>query len=241
LQKGSSAEFGLVESYQIRFTNDTEYVVELVCRGFRLDPINVSEGKLPPFVKKVPGTGGLIWGQQPSGVVLEVFGRQQTVLVDNEQLNYSYEPNIYTGVTPITTCQGFGYSCCSPETTEGQGESYQGVSDCPRTCYAQCKSRPVVLSFTAEPYMDAERRTVQAAKNEPVTFNYVLSGQAPLTGTIVFGDGQSAPLTAQTGTVSHAYTCAAASCQFTAQLQVLDKVQTPAAATPLTKMQITVQ
>lgn len=231
-----------VGSLQLRFTSSTEYVVEVVCGTFVLDPIEIETKELPPFVKKMVGSSGITWGTARSGIVLEVFGRRLSVGIDDE-LTFTEngaDPDLGTG--PRTACAGYGFQCCQAETMVGQGEQLSGVTDCPRTCFSTCTARPVILSFVTQPFYDQATRTLTVSPAESIDFAYVASaGTTPLvTVTIDFGDGQTEQLNTLNGTASHTYTCARPSCEYQAKITAVDGEGIEAAGTPLTMVKIKV-
>lgn len=244
LQKGvqPDEDAPLIESYQLRFVSDTEFVTEVVCRQFRLDPIRVSSGQLPWFVRKVPGSSGLIWGQDSSAVELEVLGRHRTVLVEATELLYDRPGLVRLGEGPVASCQGYGFSCCELNTQQGMGDQLNGVTDCPRTCFRSCLSRPVVLSFSSDPFPDPQTRVAVATVGEPVTFSYVTDVSmvdVPII-TIVFGDGAEQVVTEPVGSVGHSYQCATAMCQFQARVVISSPDGVTAAELPVNSLTLQV-
>lgn len=244
IQRGAIPDENLsvIESYQLRFLNDTEYVTEVVCAQFKLNPQRVSENSLPMFVKKTPGSSGLFWGANSSAVELEVFGRKRTILVEDEDIFYEKPGIANLGEGPATICAGYGFECCAEETAQGVGDQLDGVTDCPRSCYDSCVSRPIVLSFSSDPFMDPQTRTAEAKSGEPVTFSYVadLAGAASPNVIINFGDGTSDAATTNTGTFSHSYTCNQAVCEYVAQLVITDEQDRTSADIPVTKITLLV-
>jgi hypothetical protein len=233
----------IVGAVQMRFTSDTEYVVEVICGSFVLDPIMVESKTLPMFVTKKIGNSGIIWGTGRSGIVLEVFGRSGAVGIENELTftdSGSATSNLGTG--PRSACAGYGFQCCQTETTVGQGEQLSGVTDCPRTCFSTCTARPVILSFTSQPFYDQATRTLTIKASDPVDFAYVASqGTTSLvTMTINFGDGQSEEFKTLNGSTSHTYACARANCDYQASIQAVDAEGIEAVATPLTMIKVKV-
>lgn len=231
-----------IGSLQLRFTSSTEYVVEVVCGTFVLDPIQIETKELPPFVKKVVGSSGITWGTGRSGVVLEVLGRRMSVGIENELTFTENGVAANLGTGPRTACAGYGFQCCQAETTVGQGEQLSGVTDCPRTCFTTCRARPVVLSFVTQPFYDQATRTLEVKTSEQVEFAFVTSaGASPLvTVTVDFGDGQNQQLNTLTGSASHTYSCTRASCEYQAKISVVDGDGIEAVGTPLTMIKIKV-
>ena len=86
-KKGNSRETLTKTVFQLRFTSPKDYQVEVVCPQFPSDPIIIQQKTLPRFVSKVAGSSGFSLGEYDSNsVTLEVFGRKQTVYVDNYQV-----------------------------------------------------------------------------------------------------------------------------------------------------------
>ncbi len=242
-QKGSVLETNLIESYQLRFISPTDYVLEVVCAEFRLDPIVVASKSLPPYVRKLPGNAGILWGNAPSGIVVDAFGRRRTIVVEQEQMFFEgFDETASLGVGPVSSCAGYGFSCCQEETESGTGDQYVGVTDCPRSCYSECVKKPVILSFTSDPFMDPKTRTTTISSGEEVLFSYVIDSQGGEghTVTVDFGDGEDQTLTELSSTATHQYRCTTGRCRYTARLLVTDNQGIQSAETALSKIQVAV-
>jgi hypothetical protein len=241
-QKGTPAGDNIITSLQLRFTSATQYQTEVICSQFPLDPIIVRSKELPLFVHKRPGSTGMMWGEELSGVGLEVFGRKRDVIVNNRVITTAQAGKNTFGTFPPSTCSGYGNMCCQAETAEGVGESFAGVTDCPRTCYSACISRPVILSFATDPFPEDQTRTIRIKTGESVTFSYVVSYDAKgsITATLEYGDGAKEEITELSSTASHVYECTKGSCTFTAQLSAKGQNGSTAAQTPLSQMKIIV-
>jgi len=241
-EKGASTNQAPISSLQLRFLNSSDYVVEIICSGFQLDPIVIESVVLPPLVTKEPGTGGIIWGEDLSAVTLEVLGRKQALGVQDREV-VSTAKAASTGITPQTTCAGRGYSCCIADSQFGTGQLQSQVTDCLKSCYATCLPRPVILSFSSDPVSDSQTRTVAIAPNQTVSFAYVVSYDVrkPLTVTLDYGDGQVETLTTLSGKADHLYTCNVGICNYTAHLTLQAADQITSAPTPLSQMTIRVQ
>jgi hypothetical protein len=242
-KQGAELNENTISRLQLRFLNNHEYVLEVICAQFQLTPIQISEMTLPPFVTKVAGSAGVIWGDEQSGVVLQVWGRKRAVLVEQRELLYETpEESLNFSYGPTTTCEGYGFQCCQEETSQGAGDQFSGVSDCPRSCYSACSSRPIVLSFTSDPFMDPETRTARIKNGETVSFNYVVDSQNPLTEVrLVYGDGQTEFLPDKEGNFTHTYACSTSSCQYEVFLTATDATNATAAITPVTRLSIIVE
>lgn len=241
-EKGTPATVPAIEKLQLRFLNSHEYVLEAICTQFAFDPIIITQEQLPLFVQKKPGSSGIIWGNERSGVSIEVFGRSRSVYVEKFEA-HQLNADTALGVTPESTCMGYGYMCCQNETVSGIGQPYSLVNDCPKTCYAQCVPRPVVLSFVSDPFPDSKNRSVTIHSGESVSFSYVASfpnEKDPYTVTINFGDGENQTYTTVTGDAAHVYTCTTAQCTYAANIMIQGKNGVTAAETPITRLTITV-
>lgn len=235
--KGAPIDSDLISALQLRFISSTEYVVEVVCGQFVLDPIIIERKSLPFLVSKVPGSGGIIWGDEPSAMAVTVLGRSRTIAIEQRESFYeNYKPGTPFGKTPVTSCTGFGFSCCEEGVSLGQGEQNPAALDCPRSCYSSCKERPVVLSLATDPYLQIETRSLEASTSETITFSYVVSVPvAPGTVTITYGDGQSDQLTELTGSFTHQYSCEQAQCEYIATVSVVDADGTTSADVAVSK------
>jgi len=168
---------------QIRFINHREYNLETVCSDFVKKPVLLEAKKLPLFVKKSAGTSGFIFDDNanPSQLTLSSFGKEITVYSEANELAYGKTPALTYVEGPISSCQAFNYQCCQAEAEQGIGEKQPLASDCPKSCYASCQPRPLVLSFNAYPVSDVDNNLVEIKSGRTVTFAYVVSdGQQEL-------------------------------------------------------------
>lgn len=239
-KKGVLEDENVVTAIQLRFLNDTEYVIEIVCGQFKLDPILVATKKLPFMVKKVPGSAGIIWGGAPSGVRVELWGRTRAMLQENKQLFYTSNPKEELGITPLSSCGGYGYSCCAEESAQGLGDQLEQALDCPRTCYASCQRRPVVLSLSTDPFYDPETRTLGALPGDVITFVYVIDSPAGGSVVLDYGDGTKETVTTMSGTTTHQYQCATAVCTYKMKLKVTDTAGVTSVDTPVSQVTVRV-
>jgi hypothetical protein len=220
-------------SYQLRFISSSEFLTEVVCDGFEYDPILISQGTLPQFVTKVPGTSGFTINLEESGIELEAFSleidrlskssgfdfyflnKTKALIAQNGNLikNAVVNPNTQG---PVTMCSGYGYQCCNEVSHLGTGDKILGLNDCEQSCYSQCATRPVLLSFNTFPLLDLKTRTITVTSGSPVEFTYVAdSGNATsMSGVLDFGDGKKAQLSGLAGQMSHTYLCTRARCEY---------------------------
>ncbi|HYD34560.1 MAG TPA: hypothetical protein VD999_00675 [Vitreimonas sp.] len=235
----------IIGSIQLRFESSNTYVIEVVCAQFPLSPITVTTKKLPMFVTKIPGAAGIIWGENRSGVGLTVWGRSRAIVVENREVTYqpisANEPG-ELGFSPVSSCSGYGFTCCALDNSLGQGNQLTGVSDCPRSCYQQCQVRPQVLSVTTQPFYDPATRQVIVAAGESLEINYVVDtlSQELKEVTVEYGDGTSETFTTKTGTANHTYSCFEAKCEFQASVKVTDRTGTESPLTHLSSVKVVV-
>lgn len=163
---------------QIRFISDSEYNLEVVCSDFVQKPILKEAKKLPIFVKKVAGSSGFEFSdkQKTQFITLESFGRQIHLYLETNQLKTSYltPPDLDYEAGPASSCSAFNYQCCQSDVQAGLGDSISTATDCPKSCYETCQSRPLILSLNALPVMD-ENKLVTLRSGQAVTFSYVVS------------------------------------------------------------------
>jgi hypothetical protein len=215
-----------LDGFQLRFLDETNYVIEAVCKFHDNEPIVIRAGGLPQFAKHMAGSSGLFFdpSNAPSKFAIDVFGRSSSVAIGS----------VGDTMEPATSCTGWGYQCCDAQTQVALGVNVGNKAiDCPGRCVSICKSRPVVLSFAVDPQMTPERVTTLArVGNQPLqaTFTYVVSDpDGSVTSVLLdFGDGQSQKFTdSQTVTqnvAAHNYACPGTQlhCSFTATLTVTD-------------------
>ncbi len=242
-QMGADPGQTLIYAYQLRFTSDKSYVTEVVCEQFQNNPIQVESNTLPFFIKKLPGSSGIIWGDSISGIALEVWGRKRAIIVEKEEILYeNYDDSSFLGVSPLSSCVGFGFNCCNTQSSQGVGEQYTGVNDCPKTCFSGCSPRPILLSFISDPFPDIETKIARVGAGETVVFNYVLDDQGVDGNTVVidFGDGQSQSSDQISGFFEHVYSCTG-SCSYVAKIDIKNSNGVSAADTPVNQIRIQVR
>lgn len=245
--------------FQIRFTSDTEYLLEVICPGYELQPVVVGQGMLDTYVSKVPGSSGIIIGEARTGVELVAFKNIQDTINKWFSTNLTFieksnrvvlensdfivtQPHDDLGAGPITSCQGYGYQCCQAETQIGVGNKIDGLQGCETTCYSACASRPFVLSFTSNPFFDVKDRTVQIANGESIDFSYVIDqgASSSIQALLDYGDGSSDQSLEKNATLSHSYKCTSGTCQYNAIIKVTDSAGVESAQTPASVIHVTV-
>lgn len=221
---------------QLRFIDNKNYQLELVCQGFEFSPQLIATHTLPTGVTKLAGSSGFMladgaWAinllYQPT-IIADLplpkilTNRTKTFLVEDSKVvdKLTKEPAIST---PTTLCAGYGFSCCDPIATLGQGET-RPAADCRDYCYQTCLSRPMVLSFSAADY-DQYAKRLTLSRNTPAQFFFSLSQQngGQITVKIDFGDGQTWQGDQTQESVNHTYSCQTSSCQYQAKISLVDK------------------
>lgn len=232
-----------IKAIQLRFTSDTSYQIEVICRQFSLDPIIVTTGELPRFVQKTPGYSGVEWGEEFSGVAIESFGKVKSVYVEDSSIYLGSLDDVEGAIGPITSCEGQGFTCCQVDTTFGQGDQINNVTDCPQSCFASCVKRPVVLSVSTQPFFDLKTRVLTANKGDQMIVAYVIdpAGAKDLDVTIDFGDGETKHMTEYAGDATHQYHCNKESCRYDLQVTAINEDGIEAARTSITRVTVIVQ
>lgn len=247
------------EVLQLRFLSSKEYVLEALCSKTSRDPILIERQELPPFVEKAPGRSGFLWDTSRSGIEIKVFGqfeymldsilfnhgkwvsRSRTLVVDNRLFHEDGElPPVESG--PVTSCTGYGYECCQDVSHVGVGDRLVGITDCEKSCYTACVSRPVILSFTSNPFFDLKTRTVEIASGATIEFVYVADeGQASsVTAIFDFGDGATEQVKATAKAINHKFTCQTTQCEYTVRLSLKDNWGIESADTPVSTLKVIV-
>lgn len=231
-----------IEAIQLRFTSPREYVIEVICSQFTLDPIVVAEFELPPLVTKSLGSSGLIWGQEFGGVGFELWGRSRGIFVEDGRIIRDDAELASQIMGPKTSCAGHGFECCYEETSLGQGDLFGEVTDCPRSCYEACVRRPLVVSFRSLPLMDAATREVAVSAGQPVEFAFVIDpvGSQDLTVEIDYGDGQVESFANFEGSATHFYNCSQPTCQYSAIVRAVIEDEIDSFPTPLSFITVNV-
>ncbi|MBU1967196.1 hypothetical protein KKH50_02830 [Patescibacteria group bacterium] len=227
---------------QLRFLSSTLYVTEILCGQFSIDPTVIDRQQLPPFVEKVPGSSGIIWGESRSGILLEIFGRRKAVGAEDEAI-IDFSQDSPLGMSPISICAGYGFVCCQPESQHGAGEKLTQAIDCPKSCFSSCISRPIVLAFNTQPAMDKQTNTLVIDTSTPVTFSYVIDqGEAKsIVASLDYGDGAIDQFFAENLVTEHTYVCADNFCSYNVKLTAEDDRGILSAELPITAFTIIVR
>lgn len=245
--------------YQLRFVSDTTYISEAYCDPFNSNATEIKQTKLPPFVTKIPGSSGVIWGEAKSGIGITVFKDVYAFIQDNVGIDLSIlkkqkyisaeNETVVTesvfdtyGQTPIAACEGYGFQCCDSVAEEGLGEQLVNTTNCERTCFSSCARRPVILSFMSDPFPDLDLRETYISKDTTIIFQYLIDTTTTQNPTVIldFGDGTQETSSGNSGSIQHAYTCETASCTYNANLAVIDSNGRTSAVTPLSGLKIVV-
>lgn len=233
---------GSLGTLQIRFLDQNRYVVEVECKEFPLDPIVASQGKFLPLVTKGTGSAGIVYGMPRSGVAVGMLGRWWTVGNEAEQSFMVPWREAQLGVSPSSTCEGYGYQCCQPDVAFGQGARYPQATDCSRDCFQRCQARPLVLALSSDPFPDTQR-VVHARPQETVTFSFIASHtkDRKVKATIQYGDGASEEVDGLTANLTHMYSCAVPQCEYEMSVTLQDDLDLVSAATPISRLKVVVQ
>lgn len=213
-----------IEAAQLRFVNDTDYFVELVCRGQEFEPVRISEHSLPYMAKKKTGSSGIYAPVSdelaPGKFSIEVYGRTADVVFGKK----IPDADRTLASQPKTTCEGFGFTCCDSLTETMKGVSAGDRStDCPSACAEQCVKLPTVLSFSAVGDFVTTTRVLTITKNTPtVEFGFrVQEGGVPLEVIVLdLGDGTVQSIAPTEKSFMHTYACRTGSCTFDARIFV---------------------
>lgn len=255
---------------QLRFTSSRAYVLELVCVGFPDHPLVQEERVLDSFVSKVPGSAGIIartdvpesmvglavfqelirdlppaikpWLGWISRAELVGLSEGEVMVKPMEKTTTSTSDSLF-GASPVSSCEGYGYSCCDSQLQYGMGDTVLGVPSCPDSCYARCIARPLLVSWKSNPAADWGTTVLQLSSGDVVQFYYVLDDSdalGPWTATIDYGDGLQDVVEGKDGTVEHTYTCAMESCEYVATVIVENAQGAQSAPTELSKLAVRV-
>lgn len=176
LRLSGSASTGVT---QLRFFDTTSYGVEVICDGLDANPILAKKGSLPPLVyKKYSDSGFQDGGTMQSEIELVVLGRHG-VLERSEAGSVTWRHGVLSPdhelSGPAANCAAYGMTCCNDAIEQGGGQSVVGAVDCPRSCFAQCWERPLVLALNTQPYYDIATRVVSIQSGQTVDFDFVIS------------------------------------------------------------------
>lgn len=202
------------KALQLRFLNESDFVVEIVCSFIEDSPIQLYESSLPPFVRKAAGASGFYFDlarRQETSIRLQVFSHEQDLTFTGLKVLRANLPSAPAAQPyPATACTAFGLQCCTLDVQRGVGnQMMDGVTDCPRSCYAACAAIPYLQSFSADPYPEANNEVVLTSPTQDVVFSYTAShadGQIRSVE-IDYGDGKKETSNRPNGVFTHTYTC----------------------------------
>lgn len=219
-----SSPYSVPIAYQLRFVDDTNYQVELLCSYIEETPVLMRTGKLPFFVRKVAGSTGFYYSlskREKSSVRLSAVWYLRSMLLDGITVETSRET--VQNVNPKSVCSGYGYTCCEQGVYAGVGDVYSNVKDCPSTCYSACSPLPYVESFNADPYPEDGSTIVMRGTSQQVIFSYAASSRGPKIAyvTINYGDGSHDQSTEKSGIFTHQFECTS-SCRIPVTLTATD-------------------
>jgi hypothetical protein len=225
----------------LKFIDSKQYVIEVLCPTQSFDPQTLATYQLFTQITKVPGTSGILMEPEgTSGVELAVFADLQNKLdaligrripfiektrsvavLDGQVVELAAGEDL--GAGPLATCQGYGFKCCQPEVSIGNGDFIQGAIGCEQACYSSCTARPVILSFSSNPFMDVRSRTVTIDSGNSIDFAFAAETAAKKFQVVIdYGDGETDIFTTETGESTHAYSCSQAECLYTAGISITD-------------------
>lgn len=235
-------ETSSISSVQLRFDTPTSYVLEVVCNQFALDPIEVEAKNLTMFAKKSVGSSGLQWGEQLSGIGIEVLGRSRGIFVQGKDIWYDSIDKTVGLPGPRTSCEGHGFSCCQIETSQGAGLVMTDVTDCPQSCFERCELRPLVLSLTTQPFYEQVSRVLTIQSGQPMEVGFVIDAQGSkeLRVELDFGDGTVERFQQFQGRASHTFTCAQARCEYEITLQAFNDQDIESVLTTISRVKVVV-
>jgi hypothetical protein len=222
-----SSENSSPNGFQLRFTDNHHYVIELVCSLIEDTPIQLSEGTLPPFITKDPGSSGFYYSQAEdltANIQLRSFGKTKVIQARTDKISF---PATYdtSSTVPKNTCSGFGYFCCNDQSQTGTGEHRtEGITDCPAQCYATCNTIPFVEFFASDPVANVNASEIAMTTSSlDVTFNYGVQTPDDKVSavTIDYGDGNTQDASELQGIFVHTFTCDS-TCRYKVTLRVTD-------------------
>ncbi|HSW90059.1 MAG TPA: hypothetical protein VLH19_04270 [Patescibacteria group bacterium] len=224
----ASSENSQPLAFQLRFRDSNAYAIEILC-SLIPDPVLVREGKLLPFVTKDPGSSGFYYaveGGHDSSVRISFLTGHQTLQLLLDSVKFvSTIPDIGRPL-PQTSCQGFGYACCTERSDLGRGQPLSdGVLDCPNSCFPSCQSVPFVQTFVSEPLPDDAGRIIMTSNTQEVLFSYAVSSTNGKIAqvTIDYGDGTKDTSQLSVGVFTHTFTCSGP-CTYTTIISGVDSL-----------------
>jgi len=234
------------EDIQLRFTDSNTFAIEIICQFFPNQPVEVETLSFLPYANKISGKSGFIWDPSTiTNIGIEVLQRKSTVLLDGDRVKISQGYEELEGSMPATSCVGFGYMCCDLVTYTGEGSQLSGnqILDCSDNCFETCAPRPTVLQFSSDPTPDLTTQILTISRDTEVTFYYNvdLGKNRPVDTILDFGDGNVQSLEGGDGTAPHIYTCAQATCTYTATLTMTDSKGIQSAVTNISTLTVLVQ
>lgn len=222
---------------QLRFVNERDYVLEIVCVSSLRGPVLVAKGSLVWGVEKEDGYSGMFFRaanyqtQVGAGLVLRSGPFRRAVVYDGERFSVRGVDTVDV-VEPgnnqaMAACKGWGGVCCDGLTASGVGGEYRDkVSDCGGRCFETCVRRPVLLFFSAEPEIHQQARVLELrGQSVQVVFTYsiqAVDGEIDEV-TISFGDGDSFVGHNAIDSVAHTFECGEGLCSYKVLVSAVDK------------------
>lgn len=245
---------------QVRFIDSKQFVIEAVCDQYEFAPLELVQSALSAGVVKVPGSAGFAFGPgvwrvdlqadasflpgpvREQALIKQLLSRTASVIVADGRLVADASLESSQPAEPITTCEGYGFTCCTPVAEQGEGESLP-ASDCSAACFARCQQLPQVFWLATSNGYDREQRTATVSRGELVTFSFVGDALDPATTTarLDFGDGNSWEGPMQIESVNHQYSCEISQCQYVASVTLTDQAGLPSVSTVNSRLTVFVR
>lgn len=240
---------GRIIGTQLRFLDATNYSLELYCSEQPDQPVQIRSGSLGMGVQKVAGSSGIYLStteeEWHSGVLLSLWGRTTDIRLGSATSDDLLHASADL-IRPKTTCDGFGYTCCNLNTEVIDGDVVgEQSTDCPLSCASICLSRPLVMSFNAQPSVNTQDRVVLLSKSSS-TLEFAFTANDPdgfITSAVLkFGDGQEHSFEeTNAGRVSHEYSCRQTRCEFTAELELIDDQDHTSPLLPINEIRVVIE
>lgn len=245
-----------IQAYQLRFINQTDYSIEVICQIRPDKPEVIKAGTLHRGVTKTVGSGVRVPVVLPkyttgslTGVVeLKFYYRKLKVgLIDGKtgwqmlSKNEIFEAGM---AIPSDTCEGWGYTCCSDIMEVGVGDVYKGATDCPSDCFSRCDQRPMLLFFNTQPVLDFNNRLLTVVGHQvEVTFGWEITDADSLVQkvTVEFGDGEKYETQAMKGITSHVFNCNQNKCEYIAEIKAVDQQGYTMSQTKISQVKISLK
>lgn len=240
-----------VVGYQLRFENETNYVIEVVCVDESLAGPVLKQSRLAGPVKHRYGSGIMV------PLASATVSPEAWVQLTHKQLTYAVgligsevkivreDVDEYLGgdTAAVATCSQWGFQCCRYQQEAGMG-LHVFTNDCQKDCYQNCNQLPMVLFFNTDPSMNNQTRILSVKAPAEITFGYEISNVDDDFSQVKidYGDGVvDDTVSNKEEALVHTYDCRRSTCTYLVKLSAQDEHGGLLVDSPLSQMKLVIE